>query len=280
MVEQFPDPIVVFGAPRSGTTYVQEILNAHPEIYVSHETRVFAWLNDAVNGLTKDDRCLVTYRNEFIDLLRASLPQLIRDFYRSLAPGARYWGDKNPHYADQKNAGCLELIAELFPTARFVDVIRDGRDVVSSLLRMQHDDGSPWVDFESAHHTWTSHVDRGREFSATLPVESYCLVRYEELVADDVASANALFDFLGIDFDPQVAAFCEAERVRRTPFSNPTRDLSGAVRTSDWGDVLDPARQSVSLALIGEGLVRHGYETEDTLAEAQQRVATAAAADR
>ena len=134
MAEQRPDPIIVFGAPRSGTTYLQELLNMHPDVFVSHETRIFAWLHDAVSVLTHEDRCLVTYREQFIDHLRSALPQVIRDFYRSLAADAIYWGDKNPHYADWNNDGCLELIADLFPNARFIDLIRDGRHVVSSLL--------------------------------------------------------------------------------------------------------------------------------------------------
>jgi len=36
--ELAPDPIIVYGAPRSGTTYLEQILNAHPAIFISHET--------------------------------------------------------------------------------------------------------------------------------------------------------------------------------------------------------------------------------------------------
>jgi hypothetical protein len=60
------DPIVVFGAPRSGTTYLEQILNAHPAVFISHETRVFAWLHHAL-VLTQDHRLLaIIARNSWL----------------------------------------------------------------------------------------------------------------------------------------------------------------------------------------------------------------------
>ena len=44
--------------------------------------------------------------------LRNTLPDVVRSFYRQLGPNTRYWGDKNPHYADPNNRGCLALTAE------------------------------------------------------------------------------------------------------------------------------------------------------------------------
>lgn len=100
-------PIIIYGAPRSGTTYLQHILNQHPQVFVSREARLFAWLHQSLNVLTQHDQFLVTYRGEFRDHLRKALPDVIRDFYRKLNPGVPYWGDKNPHYADPGNRGCL-----------------------------------------------------------------------------------------------------------------------------------------------------------------------------
>ena len=128
--ELAPDPIVVFGAPRSGTTYLEEILNAHPEVFISHETRVFAWLNRSL-ALTQDHLLVANDREAFVEYLRGVFPHVIRDFYRQRAPDVRYWGDKNPHYTDPRAAGSLNMVAELFPGSLFIHIIRDGRDVVS-----------------------------------------------------------------------------------------------------------------------------------------------------
>jgi hypothetical protein len=268
-----PDPIVVYGAPRSGTTYLEQILNAHPAVFISHETRVFAWLHHAL-GLTHDDRLVANQREGFVEYLRAVFPQLIRDFYRGLAQDARYWGDKNPHYADPFNDGCLETVADLFPSSRFIHIVRDGRDVVSSLMRKRNAD-KPWVTFEQAHFTWSRHVERGSTFGRTLPPDRYFELRYEDLVADDLALAGKLFGFLGVELDPAVEAFCHSEQQSRTPFKDPTRDFGRGITTSDWSTLFSLEEQARSLELIGPPLVRYGYETEDSLARLRERTAAA-----
>jgi len=264
-IEQSPDPIVVFGAPRSGTTYVQRILDMHPDVFVSHETRIFAWLHQSLNVLTANHNFLVTSREPFIQHLRGAYPQLIRDFYRQLSPGSRWWGDKNPHYGDPVNAGCLETIVALFPGAKFVHIVRDGRDVACSLMRRTHPDGSPWVGFQAAHQVWNNHVMRGTSFGRGLPPEQFLEFRYEDLVRDDAGMATVLFQFLDVPLHDKVMRFCESQRERRTPLSTPTRDMTN-VTASDWTTVLSPAQQRQSLELIGENLVAYGYETATSLA--------------
>jgi hypothetical protein len=266
---QVPDPIIVYGAPRSGTTYLEQILNAHPEFFISHETRIFGWLNQAVAVLPNDDRFVLNERRAFVERLRAELPPVIRAFYRNLAPEVRYWGDKNPHYAARYNAGSLDVVAELFPRSRFVHIVRDGRDVVSSLLRKRDEDGRPWVkNFEQAHQVWTVHVENGSSFGRKLPSNRYFEIRYEDLVADDVAMARELFGFLGLELHPAVEGFCRDQRDYRTPFMGPTRDLSKGVAGSDWETVLNRDQQRRSLELLGPQLVHYGYETELSLAKA------------
>ena len=274
-----PDPIVVYGAPRSGTTYVQRILNVHPDVFISHESRVFAWLHHSLKVLAQDDRLLITYREDFVQHLRAEFPRVIRDFYRKLAPEASQWGDKNPHYADGPNAGCLDLIVEVFPGARFIHIIRDGRDVVSSLVRKRDPNGNPWATFEAAHHTWTSHTDRGAVFGRALPPNQYFEFYYEDLVADDLAVAGELFRFLGLELDPEVEVFCRSEQDERTPFSGPTRDLKEGIAASDWPQLFKLEEQVRSLELLGAHLVRYGYETEASLAQLKERTANALASE-
>ena len=266
-----PDPIVVYGAPRSGTTYLEQILNAHPDVFISHETRVFAWLHHALD-LTHDDRLVANQREGFVEYLRSVFPQMIRDFYRGLAPDARYWGDKNPHYADPFNDGCLESVADLFPGSRFIHIIRDGRDVVSSLTR-KRDADKPWVTFEQAHFTWSRHVERGSTFGRTLPSERYFELRYEDLVTNDASLASEIFDFLGIEPHPDVDAFCAGQQGQRTPFKGPTRDLEKGITASDWDTIFSAEEQARSLQLIGSHLVRFGYATEDSLARLRERTA-------
>lgn len=259
-------PIVIYGAARSGTTYLVQIFNKHPRVHISDETRIFAWTHDVYRRLTADERTSYRKSEEWADYLRRSLPGTVRDFYRELAPDALWWGDKNPHYAHPHNEGCLETILELWPEARFVHIIRDGRDVVTSGLR------GVWTDFESVHKMWTSHLDIGCSFGRSLPTDRYFELRYEELVRDDLGLARKMFDFLGIDFHPKVETFCRNQQERRTPFCTPSRDIRSDVTRSDWAEYLGPEDRLRSLDLLGDHLVRFGYATERSLAETRRRL--------
>jgi hypothetical protein len=270
------DPIVVYGAPRSGTTYLEQILNAHPDVFISHEIRLFAWLKRTL-ALTQDHLLVANDREAFVDHLRASLPQVIRDFYSARAPDARYWGDKNPHYTDPRAAGSLELVAELFPGSRFIHIIRDGRDVVTSILRKEKD-GRPWATFEEAHQAWKRHVRLGRAFGEAMPPTRYFELRYEDMVADDLAVAGEIFGFLGLSVEPAVEAFCRGQRELRTPYKGPTRDLAKGIAASEWDTTLSVEEQLRSLELIGPHLVLYDYETDESLAQLRERLAATLAA--
>jgi hypothetical protein len=252
-------PVVIFGAPRSGTTYVNGILNAHPTVHITHETRLFVWAHLTLNTLNNDHVSL-THREEFKEYLKPELAGLIWRFYRELAPTASVWGDKNPHYAAPRATGVLETIVELFPGAKFIHVIRDGRDVVASLVRKRNPAGEPWVSFETAHQVWNSHITTGHEFVLSAPPGTVLEVRYEELIADDVELARRMCEFVGIDLHPQILEFCESQREERTPLSGPTRDLSGGAERSDWERVVsEQGRRAESLDLLRENLSRFGY---------------------
>lgn len=258
-MNQRQDPIVIFGAPRSGTTYVSRILNAHPEVQITHEIRLFTWVNRSLNVIPKSDEVLLNHREEFLNHLRAIYPDMIRAFYLKKWPRGVYWGDKNPHYADAHNQACLDTILELFPGARFVHVVRDGRDVVASLVR------KGWASFETAHTKWVNNVDVGSDFARRCPSDQFVEVRYEKLIEKDVAIGKWLLERLDIPVHPRVVEFCLAQQTERTPFSDPTRDLAAGAERSDWSRVLDEEQRRRSLGLLGGHLIKYGYETQESL---------------
>src|SRR5207302_831171 len=83
---------------------------------------------------------------------------------------------------------------------------------VASLLRRNHENGDPWVDFEAAHRTWITHLEIGRSFGARQPPGSYLEIRYEDFVGDDVVGAKELCAFLDLELPPAVEEFCTAPR--------------------------------------------------------------------
>lgn len=259
-------PLIVYGAARSGTTYLVQIFNKHPEVHISDETRIFAWVHDVYRRLTADERTSYRKREEFGDYLQRTLPDMVREFYREMAPQARFWGDKNPHYVHPHNEGCLETVLELFPDARFIHIMRDGRDVVTSGLR------GVWTDFDSVHRMWTSHLEIGCSFGRALPADRYLEFRYEDLIQDDLEMARRIFDFAGISMHPAVERFCRNQQESRTPFCTPSRDIRADVTRSDWADFLSPEQQLQSLEMLGDCLIRFGYESGDSLARLRRDV--------
>ena len=260
-----PSPLILYGAPRSGTTYLQQLLNHHSAIHLTSETRLFVWAHRSLVDLPEDEKALHAEKKAFVDHLRKWYPEMIRAFYDTLGtPTTRFWGDKNPHYTD--SAAYLRTIVDLFPGTRFIHIIRDGRDVVTSLYK------KGWVSFQTAHRLWTHNTDIGAVFGQAQPDGYYLELRYEDLIDDDVKAATRILDFLGLGMEPKLKSFCEAQKQERVPFSEPTRDLVAGAARSRWAKTFDLKERRQSLALLGPQLVKYGYETEAGLAEHQRRL--------
>lgn len=264
--ELAPYPIIIVGAARSGTTYLTNLLNSHPDVCISNEIRLFVWAHKSLNELPQKRDVIYRERERFVRHLYESYPELIRSFYASYGGGKRYWGDKNPHYLIPDYPSCLETICRLFPRVHFIHIIRDGRDVVMSGLR------GVWRDFTRVHLMWRSHIIRALALAQTLPAGQYFEVRYEELIRNDTAVARHIFDFLDIPFHLDVIQFCEAQQVQRTPFSSPTRNIKADVTVSDWATVLTPQQKLRSLDFLGPHLVQLGYESDASLAALRARI--------
>lgn len=267
------DPILVLGAPRSGTTYLRTILDCHPEVVLTNEVRLFGWLHRAI-AATNEELAVFEQREPFTAHLRQELPDVLRRYYRQLDRGARWWGDKNPHYAESETT--LRTTTDLFPGTRFVHIVRDPRAVVASLMRKQHADGRPWIGAEDAHVQVVNHVLTASRFGRSQDPEHYLELRYEDLVADDVGVARRLFAWLDIPFAAEVEQFCRQQAIERSPISGPTSDLASAGNHSAaiaaWAAVVPLADQRRSLQFLTPILLQFGYETPASLDAENRRL--------
>jgi hypothetical protein len=106
--------------------------------------------------------------------------------------GKSRWGDKTPLY-------CLELntIRQVLPEARFIHIIRDGRDAALSLRRMWF---SPGWEIETQAAYWCKYVQAARLAGAGH--NDYLEVRYEELIMNTAATLKKICDFVELEYDP------------------------------------------------------------------------------
>lgn len=133
------------------------------------------------------------------------LGQALRVFYGLYAQrfGKPRWGDKTPPYVRN-----MELVGGLLPEARFLHVIRDGRDVALSSMGLWFGPGS----VEEAARRWQSAIREARRQAESLP--HYLEVRYEDLVTDTEATLKVVCDFVDLPWDPVMLEYHETAEER------------------------------------------------------------------
>jgi hypothetical protein len=203
-------PFFIVASARSGTTMLRLILNRHPRIAVPPESRFITELwqgSDAVETegfLTRLaaherfaawDLSIDAVRSEIGDRRWLSYHDAIAAAYRAYArsKGKDMWGDKTPRYVEH-----IPFLASLFPTARFIHLVRDGRDVALSYADVSF---GPKTVSRSAH-LWAKRVSAGMREGRAMGPERYTEVRYEKLVEDPERELKELCRFLGVSFEP------------------------------------------------------------------------------
>jgi hypothetical protein len=214
-----PFPFFV-GCGRSGTTLLRAMFDAHRDVAVPDEVAFiiryarphYAWQYgwprrfDAARcaDLILADSSFRRWRiaePEVRAALMAEVPSSFADTIRRLYSLAAAQHGK-PRYADKTPMHVLHLrrLGRLFPEARFIHVVRDGRDVAMSYRSV---DWGPTT-VEGAATRWRRAVLRGRRDGERMGPGRYREVRYEELVADPERVMRELCGFLDLDWDEGV----------------------------------------------------------------------------
>jgi hypothetical protein len=166
-------PIIICGAPRSGTTLLISILDSHPEIIaIPFETQLF---------IRKRDKPWFPWKpwNDWFALfqLKAFLVSL------EIKPEHRRWCEKTPN-----NVFYLEYIFSMFKQAKVIHIIRDGRDVVMSHHKQLGKFMTP--------QKWEKYVGEGLKFKDD---PSVLTIRYEDLIIEFDKVMKDVSQFLGIE---------------------------------------------------------------------------------
>jgi hypothetical protein len=222
-------PIIV-GAPRSGTTLLRLMLDAHSELAITHEAGFIPMASNLTNplsrmfyrrlkntpkhrswagGLREEFYRTVTEMNNWNDFqvrgetFKQALVQIepfnvsegLRTFFRFYA--SRFnkprCGDKTPFYSQH-----LRTIENVLPEAHFIHIIRDGRDAALSGR------GLPFVgdDFETIGRNWSSQILIARRQSRAC--RHYLEIRYEDLILKTTDVLQEICRFIKLRYEPRM----------------------------------------------------------------------------
>jgi len=218
-------PIFVGGAGRSGTGLLRAIINAHPRIAIGSELKV----TPLITKLWQQLSGFKPHLEEHFFLQQEDINAAIGDLVHSLLQnyqertGKPRVGEKTPN-----NVYVFTRLHRIFPNSPLLHIIRDGRDVVRSLLEQNwtNGKGEPHAvcsDPVSAAKYWRQSVQIGCKASVPENLNGqYLEVRYEDLVTSPEETTREIFAHLDEPWVPDVLKFHarETEHYQRPIFKS------------------------------------------------------------
>ena len=273
------EPIFIIGSPRSGTSILAWSLAEHSELWTEAESDIFYYLlrdgyleNAYETSVARTDGSWL--RNQGVDLeaFLAHLGLGLNVLLTGTSNGRR-WIDQTP-----ANTLVVDRLAEMFPGARFLNILRDGRRVVHSMINFHSAMGDPeavermrdagrlppWTtDFGDACRTWTRFVRIATDFGRRNPDRTHTLTN-EGLITDPEDTMRGVLEFLGVPQEPGPARFLRENRINSS-FATSGRSAQAPPGLSEpWREWL-PEQRETFLESAGETMIECGLATEAEL---------------
>jgi Sulfotransferase family len=264
-------PVVLLGVSRSGTTLLKEMLDRHSELAIPTESYFISQLWDR-HGASPDPE---QFANDIGRLprvrewgvtptdVRERLPaqptfaEAVQAVYRAYADrrGKRRFGDKTPAYMQR-----LDVLERAFPGARYLHLVRDGRNAALSFVAMRRRPRFNWArprGVGAFAAQWRREVEGARRFGREQAAGRYRELRYEDLIAEPQAALREACQFLELEFEPAMLDYRRgtAQLVDHHRLAEPP--TPGARR---WKDQMAPPEAERFEAIAGELLAELGYE--------------------
>ncbi len=286
-MSDLPKPFIV-GVGRSGTTLLRLMLDAHPDITIPPETQFIrqltskCGLEEFFSVVTSEDTWCdfhidrIAFKNALTQLKSFSVTEGLRLFYRFYADKHRkkIVGDKTPYYILN-----MTDIQFLLPEARFIHLIRDGRDVALSYRGLWF---GPGDNIEAAAEFWSSRIQLARQQAPLL--KHYLEVRFEQLILNPADVLMQICKFLEIPFSEKMLTYymnadrrldelsdryhsdgsIRVKREDKISLFKLTKQNPDASRILRWKYFMTEAEQISYEKIAGKLLAVLGYETRFT----------------
>jgi len=274
-------PIFVVGMPRSGTTLLSAMLDAHSQIAISPETHFYTRCQPSAVASSARleetwDRLLQQPGVQDMGVRDADLEEVWREVQAQPAPvpsdllrallttyadrsDAEAWGEKTPDHLAH-----VPTIFDDFPRAVILAIVRDPRDVCLSLK------GLPWNhdSLPESAWKWRGYARRTERYTELFP-SRFREVRYERLLDSPETLSRDLLDWLGAPFEEAVLAFHREGGgpvdAGREPWKEKVARPIDSANKEKWRQRMGPAEQWVVQALAGRYLRRKDYTPEPVI---------------
>jgi hypothetical protein len=262
----------VGGAPRSGTTWLQYLLDSHPEVSCRGEGLFMKHLAAPLDDLMKTRRDAIEAKNSTVFRRAAGYPLpdpddadfllgtavLLALEHQRAGKSSRAVGEKTP-----ENVFFYGRLKRLFPLAKFIGIARDPRDLLTSAWHYFHKPaaGESEVAAKIAFiRSAFPSLDQGARTMLALRQQypSDCaIVTYERLHEAPAPIAAQLFQFLGVSDNPETVAECVAQTSfaalsgGRSPGISETGSFFRKGVVGDWRSTLTPEMNEMVLQQLG-----------------------------
>ena len=266
-------PLIVLGVRRSGTTLLRVMLDRNPGLAVPDESYFVPQLARRHRG-TVDPATFVDDLRRLPTLAEWSLSadavasrlrpgmstgEAIAAVFETYAAerGKPRWGDKTPLYMQH-----LPLLEQLFPDARFVHLIRDGRDAALSFLSVPEgimtEGWGHSRDAAGFASQWATEVRAARALGDRVGPGRYLELRYEALVVDPASALRRICSFAALEYDDMMLRYVgETESARKEHQQRLNEPPRVGVR--DWSTEMPPVDREAFEKVAGDLLAELGY---------------------
>jgi hypothetical protein len=277
----------IFGSPRSGSSWMLRLLTGHPDIAPVNESYLGAHLVPVggeveageyyEHGERAEDASYF-FARDYMPVLRPLLHELaLRGFDNQL----RHMGfDPVPRWVvikEPNGSHAADTIVSLLPRSRMLFLLRDGRDVVDSLVDAMLGSQGWWTErtrqlgrppqerraFLVQHsELWVRRTMASQRAFESLPDGQRLLVRYEDILSDTPTQLRRIFDWLGLELNDKSLATI----VERHAFDSAPRDRRGpgkpmrAATPGLWRENLTEEEQRTMHEIMGSKLAELGYD--------------------
>lgn len=241
-------PFFVCCSGRSGSSHLRLMLDHHPQLSCTDEVGYITELVSDAGDIPDGD----VYRR-WLDTNR-----IFQSRQFTVNPDLDFHGLINDFLCQQQD--CSNKVAvgaishfdfirlwRLWPEARFIHLVRDGRDVACSWMKEMHHVQNPWI----AAARWRVAEQAWERLAQHLPPHQYLEITYEDLINDTVATLERVCQFLGVAYDGRMLEFAQPG----SPFRLPNPRFVGL-----WRSQLSPREVQLAEAQLGDLLPLRGYE--------------------